>query len=224
MPGSFGPTLRRVRLLRGVSLDDIALQTKVSVDLWEDMERNDCRRWPSGIYARAYIREYAEMVGLDPDETIDEFCREFPQGDRRAERVVRGQAEIVGHDLTWHDDLIHETGERRASAPAVFDRWRAVQRRHMRATAAVLDLSVVGVVAAVSTTLMPVGGWTALAVAAVLYHAISLALLGCTPAVWVIDTHATAHPQLQSKGDVLGFRRLESARKDESALRSRAVS
>jgi transcriptional regulator with XRE-family HTH domain len=224
MPGTFGPTLRRVRLFRGVSLDDIARQTKVGVDLWEDMERNDCRRWPSGIYARAYIREYAEMVGVDPDETIDEFCREFPQGDRRAERLVRGHAEIVGHELTWHDDLNQAKGDRRASAPTLFDRWRAVQRRHMRATAAVLDLSVVGIVAALSTALMPLSGWSALAVAAVLYHAISLALLGCTPAVWVIDTHATAHPQLQSKGDVLGFRRLASEQKDDSSLRSRAVS
>ncbi len=71
---------------------------------------------------------------------------------------------------------------------------------------------------------MPVGGWVALAIAAVAYHAISLGFLGCTPAVWVIDTHATAHPQLQSKGDVLGFRRLEPGQKDDTELRSRAAS
>src|SRR3989442_12650613 len=166
MQGTFGPTLRRVRLTRGISLDDVARQTRVSVELWEDMERHDCRRWPSGIYARAFIREYAQMVGIDPDETVDEFCREFPQGDRRAEPLVRGHAEIIGHALTWHDDLVHEKGERRASAPTLFDRWRTVQRRHMRATAAVLDLSVVGLLAAVSAALTRVNGWTALAVAA----------------------------------------------------------
>src|SRR5206468_3158665 len=120
--------------------------------------------------------------------------------------------------LTWHDDLVHEKGERRASAPTLFDRWRTVQRRHMRATAAVLDLSVVGLLAAVSAALTRVNGWTALAVAAVVYQGISLALLGCTPAVWVIETHAAAHPQLQRKGDMLGFRRLAGA-EDDASLR-----
>ena len=210
MPGVFGTTLRRVRLIRGISLEDVARRTNVSVDLWEDMERNDCRRWPAGIYARGYIREYAQMVGLDPDETVDEFCREFPQGDRRAEPLVRGQAALVGHELDWHDDLAQAEGERRATAPTIFDRWSAVQRRHMRVTAAILDLSVVGLASAVLAALIPVSGWSVLAVMAVLYHAIGLAVLGCTPAAWVIDTHAAAHPQLHRKGDLLGFRRLAS--------------
>src|SRR5690349_17420689 len=128
MQGTFGPTLRRVRLGRGISLEDIARQTKVSTDLWEDLERNDCHRWPSGIYARAYIREYAVLLGVDPDETVDEFCREFPQGDRRVEPLIRGQAALIGHNLSWYDDLAPE-GERRASAPTVLDRFRGVQRR-----------------------------------------------------------------------------------------------
>ena len=63
----------------GVSLDEIVRDTKVSVELWEAMERNDFARWPTGIYARAFIREYAEMIGVDPDSTLDEFCRWFPR-------------------------------------------------------------------------------------------------------------------------------------------------
>ena len=44
------------------------------------------------------MRDYAAAIGVDPETTVDEFCRWFPQGDRRAERQIRGQAEIVGHD------------------------------------------------------------------------------------------------------------------------------
>ena len=102
---AFGPNLRRMRLRRGISLYELSVRTKVSVELWDAMEGNDVSRWPAGLYARAYIREYAEVIGADPDATVDEFCRLFPQGDRRAESLVRDHAELLGHPLTWSDDL-----------------------------------------------------------------------------------------------------------------------
>jgi len=139
---AFGPNLRRIRVQRGVSIAHIVSATNVSAKLWEGLERNDLSHWPSGIYARSYVRSYAEAIGVDPESTVDEFCRYFPQGDRRAELVIRGQAEIVGHD-----DLQCAVGEndRRggAAVPAlpakahtspfaafghVFDRLRALLR------------------------------------------------------------------------------------------------
>jgi transcriptional regulator with XRE-family HTH domain len=102
---AFGSNLRRTRVQRGVSLEQIAQRTKVSIDLWEAMERNDFSRWPSGIFARAYIRAYAVAIGVDPESTVDEFCRWFPQGDRRIGDVIRGQAQIVGHPLEWKDEV-----------------------------------------------------------------------------------------------------------------------
>jgi transcriptional regulator with XRE-family HTH domain len=112
---AFGPNLRRLRLQRGLTLDQIADRTKVSVALWEGLEENDVSRWPAGVFARSYVREYAEIVGADPDATVDEFCRWFPQGDRRAERIIRGQAAIVGHSLRW-DEQIPPEADRRAGA------------------------------------------------------------------------------------------------------------
>ena len=101
---AFGPNLRRIRLQRGVSLKQLAENTKVSESLWAGLERNDFSRWPTGIYARSFVRDYANAIGLDPEATVDDFCRWFPQGDRRTEPVIRGQAEIVGHDkLEWRD-------------------------------------------------------------------------------------------------------------------------
>lgn len=103
---AFGPNLRRIRIQRGVSLEQIADDTKVCVDLWKGLEQNDFSRWPTGIYARSYVRSYALAIGVDPDTTVDDFCRWFPNGDRRVARLVREQAAIVGHDdLQWRDDL-----------------------------------------------------------------------------------------------------------------------
>src|SRR5258705_13640555 len=93
---TFGPRLRSERERRGISIDTIVAVTKVGADLWLGLERNDFSKWPSGIFARAFIRDYAKAVGLDADDIVDEFCRLFPQGDRRAAPVTKAPAEIIG--------------------------------------------------------------------------------------------------------------------------------
>jgi transcriptional regulator with XRE-family HTH domain len=118
---AFGPNLRRIRVQRGIAIRDIVSATNVSATLWEDLECNDLSRWPTGIYARSNVRSYATAIGVDPDTTVDEFCRCFPHGNRRAELVIRGQAEIVGHkDLQWRDHLPPKSGEvdRRGADPS----------------------------------------------------------------------------------------------------------
>jgi transcriptional regulator with XRE-family HTH domain len=101
---AFGPRLRRERERRGISLEHIALLTNVGVELWTGLEQNDFSLWPGGIFARAFIRDYANAVGLDADELVDDFCRLFPVGDRRANSLIRAQSEIIGHQTTYTDD------------------------------------------------------------------------------------------------------------------------
>src|SRR5205809_4257237 len=140
---AFGPNLRRIRVQRGISLERISEATKVSSDFWVGLERNDFSRWPSGIYARAYVRAYAFEIGVDPEATVNNFCRWFPQGDRRAGRIVKEQAAIVGHDLHWTDDLAPGQ-ERRAQPPApVAAGPSAAVTRLRRLTAAGADIAAI---------------------------------------------------------------------------------
>lgn len=114
---TFGPVLRAARERRGVTLMQLALETKLSAELWKGLEENDLSRWPKRVYARSYVRDYASRVGLDSDEVVNEFCRLFPEwGDRRAERVIREKAQIIAHELTWED--LPASEERRASERA----------------------------------------------------------------------------------------------------------
>ena len=115
---SFGPRLRRERERRGISLGAIVKMTNVGLELWVGFESGDLSRWPTGLYARAFVRDYAKAVGLDPDEVVDDFCRLFPLGDRRALPVIAATAEIIGHDTTATDDpgMIPGGIDRRASA------------------------------------------------------------------------------------------------------------
>jgi hypothetical protein len=200
-----------------MSLPELSARTKVSVELWEAMESNDLSRWPTGLYARAYIREYAEVIGVDAEATVDEFCRLFPQGDRRAEALVRGHAELIGHPLTWSDDLPEALAgdDRRAASKADADAvpgW--MEARRLRGTAAALDIAGVVLLGWGASRVAPIDFWTTLAVTTLLYHGVSFATLGCSPAAWAIDTYTSAHPQLRKPGDVTLFRRLATMRKD----------
>lgn len=78
-PGSaFGPRLRRERERRQISLTSIADNTKISRSLLEALERDDVSRWPTGIFRRAFVRSYAEAIGLSGDEVVREFGERFP--------------------------------------------------------------------------------------------------------------------------------------------------
>jgi transcriptional regulator with XRE-family HTH domain len=74
---AFGERARRQRERRGVTLESIAQSTKVPASLFAGLERGDCSRWPAGLYSRAYVRAYAELIGLDPNEAVDDFTAAF---------------------------------------------------------------------------------------------------------------------------------------------------
>ncbi|HXH04960.1 MAG TPA: helix-turn-helix transcriptional regulator [Vicinamibacterales bacterium] len=76
---AFGERLRRERERRGVSLEAVSRETRVSSWLFEALERGDCTRWPQGVYSRAYVRGYADRLGLDAGEVVREFCETFPE-------------------------------------------------------------------------------------------------------------------------------------------------
>ena len=61
-----------------MSLRQIANTTRISVMSLEAVERSDLSRLPGGIFTRAFIRAYAQEVGLDPDRTVQDFLAELP--------------------------------------------------------------------------------------------------------------------------------------------------
>ena len=100
------------------------------------LEENDFSGWPTRIYARSWIRQYAKRVGLDPEELVNEFCRLFQHGDRRTETLMRECAVVLGHQLDWRQELLpaHSEGDRRSDsrradvAPRVGSNARFIQK------------------------------------------------------------------------------------------------
>jgi len=81
MPDSFGTRLRQQREQRQISLTTIAEQTKIKMSLLEGLERDDISQWPIGIFRRAFVRSYANAVGLDGNAVVQEFLSINPDVD-----------------------------------------------------------------------------------------------------------------------------------------------
>ena len=65
-------------------------------------------------------------IGLDADEVVNEFCRLFPIGDRRAARLMQAQADLIGHSLSYAEvGAVPTDGDRRTPVEAPPDPRRA---------------------------------------------------------------------------------------------------
>jgi transcriptional regulator with XRE-family HTH domain len=181
---TFGPRLRSERERRGISLETIATVTNVGVELWHGLERNDFSRWPTGIFARAFVRDYARAVGLDSEEVVDEFCRLFPIGDRRASRVMRAQAELIGHAPEYRDEVALIPGglDRRAAARAAAVHTQVRHGRVVpRVMAAMIDTAAVLTAGSLLSLVTPVGFGVSMAIAALVSSTAATVLTGSSP-------------------------------------------
>jgi len=77
-PQAFGQKLRREREKKQITLDQLALRTKVAASLLRSLEAGECLRWPGGIYSRGFVRAYAEGIGMDPEHTVGLFVECYP--------------------------------------------------------------------------------------------------------------------------------------------------
>jgi hypothetical protein len=179
---TFGPRLRSERERRNISLETIASVTKVSADLWDGLERNDFSRWPSGIFARAFVRDYARAVGLDEDEVLNEFCRLFPIGDRRVSRLIQAQAQLIGHNLDYSETgAVPDDGDRRAE-PTVPPRNALARAKFTpRTVAAAIDVTATFSLSALVNFVFGIGFSASVGVVAVLYYGLSTVFIGVTP-------------------------------------------
>lgn len=99
MPENFGARLRRHRERQAIALVTIADQTKIKLSLLEGLERDDVSHWPSGIFRRAFVRAYAQAIGLNSDVVVREFLEAYPE-----------PAEVAAAALAAAADAAHNGG------------------------------------------------------------------------------------------------------------------
>jgi cytoskeletal protein RodZ len=81
--------LRKWREAKGITLDAIALSTKLSIRQLKAIESGDFRQLPGGVYNTSYIRQYALAIAFDVAQLLgyyDDFCRANSKDSRQGTR------------------------------------------------------------------------------------------------------------------------------------------
>ena len=73
MPLSLGEKLRQAREERGISISEVAEQTRISPHYLKSIENNDFKILPGGIFNKGFIKSFARYVGVDEGEAVQDY-------------------------------------------------------------------------------------------------------------------------------------------------------
>ncbi len=84
---SAGEQLRKAREKRGLTLEEVHEKTKIHVDVLKKIEQDQIQQLPSIIYAKSFIKEYTQFLGLDTESILKAFF-ESETGELRQELII----------------------------------------------------------------------------------------------------------------------------------------
>jgi len=116
---SIGETLRRERVRRNLGLDQISRELKISPRFLEAIEDERFDRLPAGVFAKSFVRQYADLLELDGDELASEVQQMLapppvhethapnvpPISEIHVPRVEQWEAVGDRHRLDWSSSL-----------------------------------------------------------------------------------------------------------------------
>ncbi|MEA3572915.1 helix-turn-helix domain-containing protein [Peribacillus castrilensis] len=73
-----GNRLKEAREAKGLSLEDLQELTKIQKRYLIGIEEGNYSMMPGKFYVRAFIKQYCEAVGLDPEEIFEQYKNEIP--------------------------------------------------------------------------------------------------------------------------------------------------
>jgi cytoskeletal protein RodZ len=108
-----GAELRRARIARKLSIEDVSHVTKISPSVLRAIEKDEFRRVPGGLFTRGFLRSYAREVGLDGEDIIQQYRAEY---EAPVSVGVSGQAAPTESDeLEYRNGVNDEPGGSRLS-------------------------------------------------------------------------------------------------------------
>lgn len=73
MSTTLGEKLRLAREERGISISEVAEQTRISALYIQSIENDDYRALPGGIFNKGFVKSYAKYVGVDEQEALQDY-------------------------------------------------------------------------------------------------------------------------------------------------------
>ena len=95
---SLSEKLRRERELRGISLKQIAEDTKIGIRFLEALEENRGDLIPGEFYRRSYLRAYVRYLGLDEERALNAYDFAHQAAAENGESIEKSK---LGSGLPW---------------------------------------------------------------------------------------------------------------------------
>jgi cytoskeletal protein RodZ len=123
-----GTRLRAARDRWKLTLDDVALRTRIPLAVLTHIEDNAFDRLPAAVFTKGHLRAYATAVQLDPEEIVSEYLEQWPEATHEPP-IFRAPA-VGAHDdarrigtaivgiaaLVFAYSVLRQPGERTATA------------------------------------------------------------------------------------------------------------
>lgn len=77
---SLGYELKQAREAKGVSLTQLAENTRIGIRFLQAIESDDFKSLPGGLFNRSFIKAYARAVGIDEDEAVVAYQKQTGDG------------------------------------------------------------------------------------------------------------------------------------------------
>lgn len=90
---SIGKRLREEREKKGVSLEEASSQTRIHHRVLKALEENRFDDIPSPMYAKGFLKKYADYLGLDSKLMVEKYLATHP---RAPEQVLILEGESIG--------------------------------------------------------------------------------------------------------------------------------
>lgn len=90
---TLGDKLRQTRLEQDKTLEEVSKETKIQVKYLEILEEGDHQKLPGDIYAKAWLKLYAEFLGLQSAELLVDYKIEKDISDKLT-KVVSPQKRV----------------------------------------------------------------------------------------------------------------------------------
>lgn len=74
---SVGEILQAGREKKGISLEEVAMATRIKKEFLEAIEENDFHKISSEVVTKGFIKNYAEFLGLSSEPILPIFKRDF---------------------------------------------------------------------------------------------------------------------------------------------------
>ena len=79
-----GTVLRRIRMSRGIELEEISVLTKVNEFYLQCIEANRYRELPATVHLKGFLREFAKCLRLDPRRVAESYMTGLASGGESA--------------------------------------------------------------------------------------------------------------------------------------------